>query len=229
MQDYFLKELVTFSDYEYKLFNQKLIPNINPNSIIGVRVPHIRKLAKTLFKGNADNCLFFLNELPHSYFEQNALHAFFIEQLKSFDDAIIQTEKFLPFIDNWAICDLFRPKIFCQNKPLLLKSIKKWIKSNHCYTVRFSIGMLLSYFLDESFNPEYLKWVSAIHSDEYYVKMMIAWYFSTAIVKQYDESIPYLEYQKLGKWTHNKTIQKAIESRKVPIATKEFLKSLKLK
>ncbi len=222
-----LDDLFKMQDKEYRNFQVKLIPSYNINSIIGVRTPKLKSYAKELIKNN--NYLDFLDNLPHKYFDENQLHAFIISELKSYDECILYINKFLPYIDNWATCDQLSPKIFKKHTDKLLEQIKIWIKSNDTYTIRFGIGMLMKYYLDDNFKPEYLKWVSSIKSNEYYVNMMIAWYFATALAKQYDEVIPYIKDNKLSIWVHNRTIQKAIESYRITDIQKEYLRSLKRK
>ena len=219
------KELFKLQDIKYRDFQVKLIPTVDSTSIIGVRTPDLRNLAKELVKSN--NYSSFLDELPHKYFDENQLHAFIISELKNYDESIKYIDKFLPYIDNWATCDQLSPKAFKKNHDRLLESIKNWIKSDKTYTIRFGAGILMQHYLDEEFKPEYLKWISNIKSDEYYVNMMIAWYFATALAKQYETAIPYIENQKLSTWVHNKTIQKAIESYRITENQKEYLKSLK--
>ena len=218
-------KLFKLQDKKYQELQYKIIPNVD--NIIGVRTPELRKLAKKLVKEN--NYKSFLEELPHKYFDENQLHAFIISELKDFNECINYTNKFLPYIDNWATCDQMSPKVFKKNKDNLLKEIKVWINSKETYTIRFAIGMLMSYFLDEDFDKKYLELVSKIKSKEYYVNMMIAWYFATALAKQYKDTIIYLENNKLDTWVHNKTIQKAIESYRITNDQKEYLRSLKKK
>ncbi len=219
------EELFKLQDKKYQELQYKTIPNIE--NIIGVRTPELRKLAKELVKEN--NYKSFLEELPHKYFDENQLHGFIISEIKNYDECINYTNKFLPYIDNWATCDQMSPKVFKKNKDKLLKEIKVWIKSKDTYTIRFGIGMLMKYFLDEDFNKTYLELVSKIKSKEYYVNMMIAWFFATALAKQYDNTITYIETNKLDIWVHNKTIQKAIESYRITNEQKEYLRSLKRK
>ena len=221
------KDLFKLQDKKYREMQIKIIPNIDPNSIIGVRTPELRKYAKDLFKSN--NYKSFLENLPHKYFDENQLHAFIIFDLKDYNECITYTNKFLPYVDNWATCDQMSPKVFKKHKEELLKEIKVWIKSKKTYTIRFGIDKLMQLYLDEDFKEEYLKLVSNIKSNEYYVNMMIAWYFATALAKQYDTTIKYIENNKLDKWTHNKTIQKAIESYRITNEKKEYLRSLKIK
>ena len=220
-------ELFKLQDKKYQEFQAKLIPTRNPNTIIGVRTPELRKYAKDLLKNNEYKE--FLKELPHKYFDENQLHAFIISGIKDYDECINYVNQFLPYIDNWATCDQMSPKIFKKNHDILLKEIKNWINSKETYIIRFGIGMLMQHFLDEDFDPEYLEWVSNIKSKEYYVNMMIAWYFATALAKKYEVTISYIENKKLDVWCHNKTIQKAIESYRITPEQKEYLRSLKIK
>ena len=220
------KELYNLQDTKYRDFQSKLIPTVNSDKFIGVRTPELRKLAKNLSKREDINI--FLNTLPHQYFDENQLHAFIISNIKDYDICIKETNAFLPFIDNWATCDQMSPKVFKKNHQKLLPQIKKWLKSTETYTIRFSISMLMEHFLDEDFNIEYPKMVSKIKSKEYYVNMMIAWYFATALAKQYDSILPFIENKKLESWTHNKTIQKAVESYRITDEQKKYLKTLKI-
>ena len=221
------KELVSLQDKGYRDMQITIIPTVDPESIIGVRTPALRTLAKELSK--REDIDTFLNDLPHKYFEENQLHAFILSGMKDADKAIKLVDKFLPYVDNWATCDQMSPKVFKKHKDLLLEYTDKWIKSDLTYVKRFGIGMLMEHFLDEDFKTSYLTKVSKIRSDEYYVNMMIAWYFATALAKQYDATLPYLEKQKLDIWTHNKSIQKAVESYRITPEQKDYLKTLKRK
>ncbi len=221
------KKLFQMQDKAYKEFIQKLMPTVPHEKVIGIRTPHLRSFAKEFFK--TQNFQKFLSNLPHKYFEEDNLHTFVIEQIKDYETAIQETEKFLPFIDNWATCDMFLPKVFKKHKEELLPKIYEWIKSKNTYTVRYAIGILMKLYLDEDYKSEYLKLVASVKSDKYYTNMMKAWYFSTALSKQYSEAVLYLQNNVLDKWTHNKTIQKAIESNRIPPKTKEYLKSLRKK
>ena len=220
-----LEELFKLQDIKYREVQIKTITNINPDTIIGVRTPDLRKLAKELYKSN--NYKDFIEDLPHKYFEENQLHSFIIFETKDYNECINRLNKFLPYIDNWATCDQGVSSLFKKHTDELLKEIKVWIKSKETYTIRFGINSLMRYYLDDKFKPEYLEMVSKIRSDEYYVNMMIAWYFATALAKQYNSAIKYIENKKLDKWTHNKTIQKAIESYRITNEQKEYLRSLK--
>ena len=218
-------ELFKLQDIEYRDFQVKLFPTLEKDTFIGVRTPKLRSYAKTLIKDN--NYGKFLNDLPHKYFDENQLHAFIISEIKDYDTCISYLNKFLPYVDNWATCDQLSPKIFKKHQSELLKQIKIWIKSTNTYTIRFAIGMLMKYFLDNEFKVEYLNMVSNIKSDEYYVNMMVAWFFATALAKKYDEAIPFIEKNKLDTWIHNKTIQKAIESYRISTNQKNYLRNLK--
>ena len=220
-----IKELKKLQDKKYKEFQKNLIPNKEDNKIIGVRTPELRKIAKKMIKENQYKT--FLEELPHDYFDENQLHGFILSEIKSYEECIKYVNKFLPYIDNWATCDQTSPKVFKKHHKELLPEIKNWINSNETYTIRFGIGMLMQNFLDEDFKEEYLEWITKIESKEYYVNMMKAWFFATALAKQYSCTIPYIENQKLDDWTHNKTIQKAIESYRITPEQKEHLKTLK--
>lgn len=220
------KQLLLLQDIKYKEFHQKLMPTVDKGAVIGIRVPVLRKFAKTLDYSEESE---FLNTLPHTYYEENNVHAFMLEGIKDFDVCISEIEKFLPYIDNWATCDMLSPSVFRKNTDKLLVYIEKWLKSDHTYTVRFAIGMLMRYFLDENYNREYSDKVMNISSKEYYVNMMRAWYFATALSKQYESILPYLTEKKLDVWTHNKTIQKAVESYRITSEQKRKLKKLKIK
>jgi 3-methyladenine DNA glycosylase AlkD len=221
------EELFRLQDTGYRDFQMKLIPTAGPDTMIGVRTPALRKYAKALVKaGQADE---FLKNLPHTYFDENQLHAFILSELKDYDLCIEETDRFLPYVDNWATCDQLSPRVFKKNHARLSEKIPEWISSQETYTIRFGIGMLMQHFLDEDFDPAYPETVAGIRSGEYYVNMMIAWYFATALAKQYDTVLPYLEQRRLDPWTHNKTIQKAVESYRITAEQKEYLKSLKIK
>jgi len=221
-------QLFELQDLKYWEFHCKLVPTVDPVTVIGVRTPELRKLAKEFAK--TPESAGFLEILPHKYYEENNLHGFLIETIKDYNQIITALDKFLPFVNNWATCDLMSPKVFKKSLPELLQKIKEWLKSGHTYTIRFSIKMLMSFFLDEQFKPEYLELVAGVKSEEYYVNMMIAWYFATALAKQYDATLPYIEQHRLdNKWTHNKAIQKAIESYRITDEQKIYLRSLKIK
>lgn len=225
--DEIIDELFKMQDKKYQEFQSRLIPTRSSDTIIGVRTPELRKYAKELVKNN--NYIDFVRKLPHKYFDENQLHAFIISEIKDYENCIEYINQFLPFVDNWATCDQMSPKVFKKNHEKLLNEIKIWIKSKDTYTLRFGIGMLMQHFLDVDFNPEYLEWVSNIKSEEYYVNMMISWFFATALAKQYVSAIPYIENKKLDTWCHNKTIQKSIESFRITAEQKDYLKSFKIK
>ena len=219
--------LSEMADPEYGDFQSRLIPNVENALFIGVRTPALRAYAKELY--GTEEASVFMKDLPHKYFDENQLHAFILDRAKPFDYAIEEVEKFLPYVDNWATCDQLSPAIFKKNKEQLLSHILAWIRSDRVYTVRFGIGMLMAHYLDEAFDPEYPELVSRIRSEEYYINMMIAWYFATALAKQYDAVVPYIEDRKLSPWVHNKTIQKAVESYRITDEQKEYLRSLRIK
>lgn len=219
--------LFSLREEKFAAFQARLIPNVAPERIIGVRTPALRKLAKTLRgSGQGEE---FLKALPHEFFEENNLHAFLLCEMKDFEACVQAVEDFLPYVDNWATCDQMSPGVFRKNKQALLPHIRRWIASEQCYTRRFGIGMLMSHFLDEDFREEYLSLVSDIRSEEYYVNMMIAWYFATALAKQYEAALLYLENRRLAPWVHNKAIQKALESFRVSDGHKTYLKTLKIR
>ena len=221
------KELFSLQDKEYMKFLSKLTPNVSEDTIIGVRIPEIRKLAKKLVRNNEYED--FLKELPHKYYDENLLHGAIISENKDFENCIELLNSFLPFVDNWAVCDTISPKIFKKHKKELIEKIKEWSQSDKTYTCRFGVEMLMTHFLDEDFKKEYLEMVANIHSEEYYVKMVIAWFFATALAKQWDYAVIYLENNKLDVWVHNKTIQKARESLRILEDKKGYLKGLKRK
>ena len=222
-----LTELFRLQDREYAAFQAKLLPTIPPEQIIGVRTPALQTLAKT-WKGRAE-AAGFLRKLPHSFFEENQLHAFLIAGETDFDVCMAEVLRFLPYIDNWATCDQLSPKAFKHHPERLPEYIRNWIGSAQPYTARFAIGMLMRYFLDEAYAPEYPALVASVRSEEYYVNMMAAWYFATALAKQYDAVLPYIQNNTLPVWTHNKAIQKCLESRRITPEQKTYLKSLKRK
>lgn len=219
------EKLFEMQDKKYRDFQSKLIPNVEDTKIIGVRVPDIRKISKTFDNVEMKK---FLADLPHVYYDENILHGIFISNIKDYEQCIAEIEKFLPYIDNWAVCDIISPKIFKKNKDKLIEKIYEWINIEHTYTKRFALKMLMTHFLDEDFDPKYLDLPASIETDEYYLKMMIAWFYAESLVKRWDETIPYIESKKLDKWIHNKTIQKARESFRITIDKKDYLKSLKI-
>lgn len=221
-------ELFQMQDRSYREFHSKLIPNIDPAKIIGVRTPQLRSYAKRFAK--QEEAVLFLQQLPHEYYEENNLHAFLIEQIRDYEVCVAAWNRFLPYVDNWATCDMPLPKAFKKHPPQLLAQIKSWIASGETYTVRFGIGMLMRLYLDsEFFSPEYPRWVAAVDSGEYYVNMMVAWYFATALAKQWEAVIPYIEERMLSQWCHNKSIQKAVESNRITPEQKEYLRGLRWK
>lgn len=222
-----LDTLFSMQDETYKDFQAKLTPELPAERFIGVRTPQLRGLAKELVKSGEYEV--FIRQFPHSYFDENQLHAFIISELKDYEKAIAETERFLPFVDNWATCDQLRPKSFAKNKDKLILRVREWLKSDRTYTVRFAVGMLMCHWLDDDFDPEYPDLAANIESGEYYINVMRAWYFATALAKQYDSAVKYLEECRLDPWTHNKTIQKARESLRVSDERKAYLNTLRIK
>lgn len=220
-----IEELFNLRDSEYAAFQAKLTPTIAPEKFIGVRLPVLRKFAKEYAKD--PECSQFMSTLPHDYYDENLLHSVLITYIKDYDTCMQELEKFLPFVDNWAVCDTMNPKVLRKNKEALLLKIKEWVKSDKTYTIRFGVDMLMSFYLDDDFKPEYLEIPASIRSEEYYVNMMTAWYFATALAKQWDEAVKYIENRRLDRWTHNKAIQKSIESFRVTQEHKDYLRSLK--
>jgi 3-methyladenine DNA glycosylase AlkD len=223
--DIITAQLKENQDETYRDFMSRLIPTVAPQKVLGVRTPALRAMAKQL--KNDERSLRFLEELPHTYFEENQLHGFLISEIRDFETCICALEKFLPYMDNWATCDQTSPKVFKKHREELLPYIQKWLQSPHTYTVRFAVGMLMQHFLDADFKTEYIEMVSGIRSEEYYINMEIAWYMATALAKQWDAAIPYLEQGKMEKWVHNRTIQKARESYRITEEQKAYLKTLK--
>ena len=220
------RSLFDLQDIKYRDFQAKLIPGKDTEIMIGVRTPELRKLAKQMLK--REDIGEFLRDLPHRYFDEDQLHAFIVSGIKEYGKCMEELMRFLPFVDNWATCDQMSPGVFKKHRPELLAEIREWLGSEHTYTVRFGIGMLMQHFLDEDFDPAYPELVAGVHSEEYYVNMMIAWYFATALAKQYDAVLPFIEGRRLDPWTHNKTIQKAVESYRISDEQKEYLRSLKV-
>lgn len=218
-----IEELLLMAEEEYKNFSSKLMPTVDKNKVLGIRTPKLRALAKKL-----ENYEEFLSALPHKYFEEDNLHAFLIEREKDFDKCIEKLENFLPYVDNWATCDSMKPKVLKKEPEKLLKHIKKWLKAKEVYTVRYAINLLMSFYLDENFKDEYLKLVLNVKSEEYYINMMRAWYFATALAKQYEKTLPLIENKLLDEWTHNKTIQKVIESYRITDEQKQLLRRYKV-
>ena len=217
--------LIGVKDDAYREFQAKLVPNISPETILGVRTPDMRKIARELFESPERNA--FLNDLPHRYYEENLIHFFVISMIKDFDECVEAVETFLPYVDCWPVSDQATPKAFVKNHQKLLPYIRKWIASDHVYTARFGIRMLMNEFLGDDFKDEYPELVANKKGDDYYLKMMIAWYFATALAKKYDETILFFEQHRLDEWVHRKAIQKAVESYRVSDEHKEYLKSLR--
>lgn len=217
--------LFSMQDEKYRLFQAKLMPTIDPDTIIGVRTPLLRAFAKEFVK--TDEAEDFLKLLPHVYYEENNLHAFLLEREKDFFRCIEKLDAFLPFVDNWATCDSMTPKVLSKHKAELLPHIHRWISSGETYTVRYAIGLLMGLYLDADFKVEYADLVASVESEEYYVRMMVAWYFATALAKQYDAVLPYITENRLEMWTHNKTIQKAVESYRITPEQKTYLRTFK--
>lgn len=225
ISDEIREALLAKQDTAYRDFQAKLIPTIDRETVIGVRTPELRKMAKQFAKQEEIGA--FLAELPHSYFEENQLHAFIVAERKDFAQCMEELTAFLPYVDNWATCDQMSPKVFKKHRQELMPYIREWIASGETYTVRFGVRMLMEHFLDEDFDLAYPGMVSEIRSEEYYVNMMIAWYFATALAKQYEAVLPYIEEKRLETWTHNKAIQKAVESYRITPEQKGYLKGLK--
>ena len=222
-----LDELFLLQDEEYREFNSKLIPTVAKENVIGIRIPVLRKYEKEI--RNTEKAKEFLNSLPHKYTEEYNLHALLLENINSYNDTITALNDFLPFVDNWATCDIMSIKIFRNHLDILPEQLDIWLNSTHTYTIRFAIKMYMTYYLDENFDLSFMIKISKLRSDEYYVNMMIAWYFATALAKQYDSAIKFLEEKKLSGWVHNKTIQKAIESYRITDEQKTYLRTLKCK
>lgn len=219
------KQLFEMQDKAYADFQYKLTPTVPRELFIGVRVPELRKFVKTYSREK--EAATFMQTLPHHYYDENMLHGLLISEIKDYGECVAAVDAFLPYVDNWAVCDLMSPKVFKKRKEELIRKIQEWIASDHVYTCRFGMKMLMSHFLDTDFKKEYLELPVSVRSDEYYVNMMIAWYFATALAKQWEATIPYIEDRKLDTWVHNKTIQKARESNRITDAKKEYLKGLK--
>ena len=219
------RRLFELQDKKYQAFHSKLIPNIEPAHVIGIRTPVLRNFAKAFAR--EDGVQAFLQELPHTYYEENNLHMMLITGIKDYEKCVRRIEEFLPYIDNWATCDLPLPKCFEKHKEELLVYIRKWISSDDTYTIRYGIGVLMRLYLEEDFCPEYPELVVNVRSEEYYVNMMIAWYLATALAKQWDVVIPYLEKHRLSDRVHRKTIQKAVESYRITPEQKIYLKKLR--
>lgn len=221
------KELFSLQDLSYRDFHSRLMPTVNKEKIIGIRTPVLRAFAKEFLKRNEATA--FMGELPHSYYEEDNLHGMLIQKIKDFDECIIALDRFLPYVDNWATCDMMSPKVLKKEPDALLIKIKEWLSSGHTYTVRFGIKCLMDFYLDEKFSEDILKLVAGVKHEDYYVKMMCAWFFATALAKQYESTLPYLTENRLDQWVHNKTIQKSVESYRISDDTKNYLKGLKIK
>ena len=219
------QDLFTMQDLKYRDFHAKLMPTVEKESVIGVRVPVLRTYAKKF--GKTEEAKQFLKILPHQYYEENNLHGLLIEQIKDYELCIEELERFLPHIDNWATCDLLAVRTVKNHLNSYIKKIDRWLESEYIYTIRFGINMLMRYYLDDAFRPEYLEWVADVRSTEYYINMMRAWYFATALAKQPDAALPWLTEKRLDLWTHNKAIQKAVESRRIPPGMKQLLRGLR--
>ena len=220
-------QLFELQDLGYRDFQAKLMPTVNKEKIIGIRTPALRAFAKKY--GKTDEAKEYLQILPHQYYEENNLHGLLIEQIKDYDRCLKEIDCFLPYIDNWATCDMLAVKVVKKHLDTFIDEVYRWLESDHTYTIRFGINMLMRYYLDDAFQMEYPEKVAQIRSEEYYVNMMRAWYFATALAKQYDKILPFIEERKLDVWTHNKTIQKAIESYRITSEQKEYLRGLKIK
>ncbi len=218
-------ELLAVKDDAYRALQTKLVPNVPPETIVGVRTPDLRRIAKNV-SARAD-CGAFLRDLPHRYYEENLIHFFVLAEIKDFDACVRGVEAFLPYVDCWPVSDQATPKSFRKNREKLLPYVKNWIASERVYTARFGLRMLMNEYLDADFKPEYLALAAAKTGEDYYLKMMIAWYFATALAKQYDAALPYLERRRLDDWTHKKTIRKALESFRVPDEHKAYLRTLR--
>ncbi len=219
------KQLFELQDLKYRDFHSKLMPETDKETVIGIRTPVLRKFAKE-FAGTSE-AEAFLRQLPHRYYEENNLHMMLITGIKDYEKCMEEIQRFLPCIDNWATCDYPEPKCFARHKDQVLEEAKRWISSGETYVIRYGIGMLMRLFLDEDFSSEYLEMAAAVQSQEYYVNMMIAWYFATALAKQWDATVPYIEHHKLPDWVHRKTIQKAVESYRITPEQKEYLKGFR--
>lgn len=220
------QHLFGMRDAAYAAFIAKLTPGFPPSHLIGVRVPLLRTIARSFAKEEAASQRF-LSHLPHSYYEEDMLHGMLISLVKDYDRCLDLTDRFLPYVDNWAVCDTLSPKVFAKHKAQLFENILRWSSSSHTYTCRFGLRMLMTHFLDDSFSADFLEIPAAIRSEEYYVKMMVAWFFATALAKQWEATLPYLENRQLDPWTHRKTIQKAIESYRIPPERKDYLRTLR--
>lgn len=221
------KQLFKMQDTGYRDFHAKLIPTMDKDKVIGIRAPQLRAFAREF--GKTEEAEMFLEVLPHQYYEENNLHGLLIEQIRDYGECLKELDRFLPYIDNWATCDMLALRLMKDHRNVFIKEVYRWMGSDEPYTIRFGISMLMRYYLDEEFKPEYPKKVAAIRSEEYYVNMMRAWYFATALAKQYPSVLPFLEERKMDTWTHNKTIQKAVESYRITPEQKEYLRTLRIR
>ena len=221
------KELFAMQDTGYRDFHMKLMPTVDPERVIGVRTPALRAFAKKY--GKTEEAKQFLKVLPHQYYEENNLHGLLLEQGKDYEKCVKDLDLFLPYVDNWATCDLLALHMMKKHRDIFIREIYRWMESDKPYIIRFGISMLMRHYLDEGFKPEYPEKVAAIRSEEYYVNMMRAWYFATALAKQYEKILPFLEEQRMDIWTHNKTIQKSIESYRITQEQKDHLRTLRIK
>ncbi len=219
--------LMALSEPAFQQFQRRLVPTVPPETILGVRTPVLRSLAREMRK--TGQAAAYLEALPHDFLEEYVLHGCIISLEKDYDTALAQTQRYLPYIDNWITCDLLSPKVFSHHREALYPHIVSWINASAEYTIRFGVEMLMTFYLDDGFDPAYLALPAAVSSDAYYVRMMVAWFFATALAKQYDAALPYLEQHRLPLWTHNKTIQKALESYRIAPEQKEYLKTLRRK
>ncbi len=221
----FRKELLKLQDNWYKEFQCKLMPTVDESRVIGIRTPDLRNFARQI--KDSSEAKDFLQTLPHTYYEENNLHGFLIEFIRDYNKCIYELDRFLPFVDNWATCDSINPKVFKKYPDRLIKDIKRWLKSEDIYTIRFGLKTLMNHFLDENFKPEYLALAAKTPTEEYYLSMMVAWFFATALAKQYDSALPFITEKKLDRTTHNRAIQKAVESYRITDEQKRYLKTLK--
>lgn len=227
MDSSIVQQLFALQDTSYRQFQCKLMPTVHPDVVIGVRMPALRKLVKQL-RDTREGDLF-LSQLPHTYYEENNLHGLLLCEKNDYEVTVAELKRFLPHVDNWATCDLLNPKAFAKHSQMLPEQVREWMQSLHSYTVRFGLGVLLRFYLDAYFEPIYLEWASQVHRDDYYVQMMVAWYFAEALVKQPQAAMPYLTEHRLSPWIHNKTIQKAVESYRISPDQKDFLRALRRK
>ena len=219
------QQLFALQDKTYREFHSKLMPDTDKETVIGIRIPVLRKFAREFAR--RPEAREFLQQLPHQYYEENNLHMMLIIAEKDYEKCLAEVERFVPYIDNWATCDMPAPKCFAKHKQELLPKVEEWIASEETYTIRYGIDLLMALYLDEDFRPEYLELAASVTSEEYYVKMVIAWYFATALAKQWDSTIPYIEQRRLSDWVHRKTIRKAVESYRITKEQKDYLRTLK--